>query len=105
MEEPGPLAFARENVHLIRHQEPEDDRRWRIIWGRRGEDTRETEGPTTYDPPEAERDLGAGQGWQGGENGCGTWRKKQVNVAGRRDERWRLAGGGCGKITGGQRTT
>ena len=55
MEEPGPLAFARENVHLIRHQEPEDERRWRIIWGRRGEDTRETEGPTTSKNPRCQQ--------------------------------------------------
>ena len=31
-----------------------------------GGDTKETEGPTVHDPPGTERDLGTGQGWQGG---------------------------------------
>ena len=55
----------------------------------------DTEGPTSDDPPETYRDLGIDQGRQGGANGRGTRRRKQVcgAVAQRQsaeDGRWRV---------------
>ena len=47
------------------------------------------------------RDLGTGQGRQGGANGCGTRQRKKARSAGTRDERRRLADGRWGKSPGG----
>ena len=56
-------------------------------------------------PPGDDRDLGVGQGWQVGENRCGTLWQNQACGAGHRDYRWNLAGGWCGQSTGGHGTT
>ena len=58
-------------------------------------------------PPGADRDLGAGRGRQrGGGGGCtdtGTVVNAGTLDTRRRDERRRLAGGGCGQLPGARR--
>ena len=102
---PGILAFAHKNGHLSRYQSPEDNRRQRITRGGRGGETMETEGQTTDDPSGANRDLGAGQGRQGGAKGHRTRQKKKSRGAGCRDEWHRIVDDMCGQSPGGQRTT
>ena len=63
--------------------------------------TKETEIPTTDDFLGTDRDLGTGQGRQGGANRRRTWRQNQECGAGRRYEQHRLVGGGWGQSTDG----
>ena len=100
MEAPGPLAFAREKGYPRRMKPNTRRRKETEIHTERkiGRDTKETEVPTEYNPPETDRDLGTGQGRQEGANGCGTRRRKQECGAGCRDERQRLVGGGWGEV-------
>ena len=68
--------------------------------GRR--DTKETEGPAAGKPPEDDRDLGTGQGRQKGSKQ--TLDTEADAGMRRRYKQQRLAGGGCGRRPGGQRS-
>ena len=89
--------------HPTRTPTPDDAKSWRMTRGGRGRDT------------EAQRDLRRGtpqgttgiwvqaKGGKGGSEPAWGWQQTQTRGTGRMDERWRLAGGGCGRRPGGRR--
>ena len=66
--------------------------------GERGRDKKDTDGPTTDDPPGTNRDLDTDRRRHGGVNRRGTQRQNQERGKRHRYERRRLAGGCGGKV-------
>ena len=100
----GALAsLSHTKIHPTRNQGPDNARIWRINWGGRGRDTDAWRDLQHENSPGADRDLGAGQGWQRGDHTVpvnGGRRRHTERGAGTSGGGWRVAGAGDVQVGG-----